>query len=245
MLKYFVSLILVFGALKLAAQVEPADSVVRPPKPPKVKKEPEEFIPTGIRIGVDLNSFTRNLWDEGKTLQEYQIDIDFRHYLLALEYGNSKVEEFEPSYSYTNKGAYFRIGPEINFMYVPGKPHLVFGGLRYASSTLDDQLTYDTEDAFGTTQITSSNDNAKAQWAEMVVGTKINLWKELFIGFTIRYKFLKSVNAGDLYPHWIPGYGENRLDDNDLFGFSYHLWWRIGFRKRAIKTAQPEAAPTN
>ena len=233
MLRSIVSGILFFSVFHLFGQVQVEEDTtrVRPPKPPKVKKEPEEYIPTAVKLGLDLNSFSRNLWDENKKFAEVQLDVDFRQYLLALEYGTSEVTEMGEGFSYQNKGNYFRVGPDINFMYQPDKLHAVFVGLRYASSKLDDELVYDTEDAFGNTRISSFNDNAKAQWAELVTGTKVNLWKGLFIGFTIRYKFLKSVKAGDLEPHWIPGFGENRQDDNDQFGFSYYLWWRFGFRK--------------
>lgn len=221
----------------LMAQVQVEDTArVRPPKPPKVKKELKEFIPTGVKFGVDLNSFSRNLWDENKKFQEYQVDIDFRHYLLNFEYGNSEVEELRSDFSYQNEGSYFRVGPEINFLYKPEKLHAVFAGFRYASTIFDDQLDYNTVDAYGNTSISSSNQDAKAQWAEMVTGTKINLWKGLFIGFTIRYKFLKSIRSGELEPYWIPGFGQNRQDDNDQFGFSYYLWWRFGFRKREKTT---------
>lgn len=235
MLKFIISAIIVLSGFSLAGQVQVEDTTrVRPPKPPKVKKEPEEFIPTGVRVGVDLNSFARNLWDENKTLRGYQLDIDFRHYLLNFEYGSSEVEESETGFSYQNKGTYFRIGPEINFLHKPQKLNVVFAGFRYATSKFDDVLTYSTEDAYGNTEITGFNDNAKASWAELVTGTKVNLWKGLFIGFTIRYKFLKSVKAGELEPSWIPGFGENRPDDDDQFGFSYYLYWRFGFRERAL-----------
>ena len=216
-------------------------TIVRPPKPPKVKKEPREYIPTGIRVGIDLNSFARNLWDENKKLTEYQLDIDARHFLLAFEYGTSEVEENEPEFSYQNKGSYFRIGPEINFLYDPDKLHVVFAGLRYASSTFDDILTYETEDAYGNSEITASNDNGKAQWVELVAGTKVNLWKGLFMGFTLRYKFIKTVDAEGLVPYWLPGYGENRLDDNDTFGFSYYVYWRFGLPRKNKGSDTPSA----
>ncbi|GJM30107.1 MAG: hypothetical protein DHS20C17_27420 [Cyclobacteriaceae bacterium] len=233
MWKYIISAGLLICGFDLIGQVELQGdtTVVRPPRPPKVKKEAKEFIPSAVRFGVDLNSFSRNFWDDSKKLQEYQLDIDFRHYLLTFDYGTSNIEEQSADIAYQNKGTYFRIGPEINLMHHPEKLHVVFVGFRYASAKLDDQLTYNTEDAYGTFNITASNDNATAQWAELVTGTKINFWKGLFIGFTVRYKFLKTVNAGDLEPYWIPGFGENRQDDKDQFGFSYYVYWRFGFRK--------------
>ena len=236
MWKFTISLGLMFLGLCLFGQVQLQEDTtrVRPPKPPKVKKEAREFIPTGVRVGWDLNSFSRNFWDQDKKLQEYQLDIDFRHFLLNFEYGISEVEEEGEGFRYMGEGNYYRIGLDINFMHHPDKLNVLFAGFRYASSTFDDVLDFTTEDAYGTTGITVSNDNGKAQWAELVTGTKINLWKGLFIGFTIRYKFLKSVTTENLEPFWIPGYGENREDDKDTFGFSYSVFWRFGFRKSAI-----------
>ncbi len=230
MLRYIISVVLLFSIVRGFSQTDTAR--VRPPKPPKVKKELKEFIPTGVRIGVDLYSFSRNLWDEAKTLKEFQLDVDFRHYLLVLEYGNSQIEEIGEGFVYTNDGSYFRIGPEVNVLYDPSSHHVISVGFRYATSTFDDQLIYNTEDAFGNTQIAVSNEKAKVQWAEFTLGIKANLWKGLFMGFTLRYKFLKNVQFNDLEPHWLPGFGENRADDNDQFGFSYYLAWRFGFRKK-------------
>jgi len=207
---------------------------VRPPKPPKIKKELKEFIPTGARLGIDLYSLGRGIWEEEYSLMEFQVDVDFRHLLLALEYGTSKFEVSEEDFAYTNEGSYFKIGPEINFLYEPESFDAVFLGFRYVTSNLDDRLIFNTEDAYGTTQITSSNQKATAQWAEITTGTKIKVWKGLYMGFTLRYKFLKSVKFDDLEPHYLPGYGESTLDDNDQFGFSYYLMWRFGFRKKSV-----------
>jgi len=234
MLRYIVSAILLFSIVSGFSQTDTAE--VRPPKPPKVKKELKEFIPTGARFGVDLYSFGRGIWEEEKTQTEFQLDVDFRHYLLVFEYGTSKFEEIGEGFAYTNDGSYFRIGPEINFLYHPSSLNVISIGFRYATNTFDDLLTYNTEDAFDNTQITASNENGKTQWAEFTVGTKINLWKGLFMGFTLRYKFLKSVKFDELEPSWLPGFGENRADDDDQFGFSYYLSWRFEFKKKSKVT---------
>ena len=237
MLRFIVSiLIILIGSTYGYGQTDTDTDTarVRPPKPPKVKKELKEFIPTGIRVGVDLYSLGRRIWEDDKTLSEVQIDVDFRHFLLALEYGTAKMEILEEGFAYTNDGSFFRIGPEVNFLYKPGSFDVVSTGLRYAISTFDDQLIFNTEDAYGTTQISSSNEKAKAKWAEFTIGTRIKLWKGLYMGFTIRYKFLKSVKFGDLEPYYLPGYGQNRQDDNDQFGFSYYLMWRFGFKKTSV-----------
>ncbi len=233
MLRYIVSILLFFSVVAGFCQIDTDTSEVRKPKPPKVKKELEEFIPTGVRLGVDLYSVGRRLWEDGKTSSEFQLDVDFRHYLLVFEYGTSNLEEVSSGFAYTNNGSYFRIGPEINFLYSPTSLNVISVGFRYASSSFDDFLSYKTEDAFGTTQIVANNKNSSANWVEFTTGTRVKLWKGLFMGFTLRYKFLKKVKFDDLEPFIIPGFGENRLDDTDQFGFSYYLMWRFGFKKKA------------
>ena len=83
MLRYTASIVLLLAVSWTSfAQVDSTGS--RPPKPPKVKKELKEFIPTGVRLGVDIYSIGRGFWEDEKTLQEYQLEVDLRHYLLFL-----------------------------------------------------------------------------------------------------------------------------------------------------------------
>lgn len=212
-------------------QVDSAD--LRPPKPPKVKKELKEYIPTGVMIGVDVFRIGRSIWEDELTLQEYQAEVDLRHYHLTLGYGWSNIDRQSETTQYSNDGRYWRLNLEANFIYKSPFQSKLFVGLGYARATFDDKLIFQTEDAFGTTEIVSSNDRARARWFELTTGVKVRVWKQFYMGYTVRYKFLKEVNFDNLIPGDIPGFGENRQDDKDQFGFNYYLYWRFPVRNSA------------
>jgi len=233
MWRYIVSGFLLFATLSTTAQVQPeVDTTgVRPAKPPKEKKQAKEFIPSGVMIGVDVFNIGRSIWEDELTQQELQLDIDSRHYHVTLGYGTAETQRQSDISSYSNDGNYWRVNIETNFLYSTERKSNLFVGLGYGRSKFDDLFVSETEDAFGTTLITSRNSGATARWFELTTGTKIHIWKQFYMGYTIRYKFLKKVNFEQLIPNDIPGFGENREDDKDQFGFNYYLYWRIPFGK--------------
>ena len=236
MWKYSISMVaLVCFALQVNGQVQVDTASQRPPKPPKVKKQAKEFIPTGVMLGIDLFAIGRSIWEEDElSQQEYQAEIDFRHYHLTLGYGITDITRETENEFYSNEGSYWRINAEVNFLYNSEQKSKLFFGVGYARARFDDIFIFDTQDAFGNTQIIDQNNDAQASWLELTTGTKVRVWKELYMGYTVRYKFLKSVKAGSLIPHDLPGFGENRQDDRDVFGFNYYIYWRFPFKKSSI-----------
>ena len=69
----------------------------------------------------------------------------------------------------------------------------------------------------------------------MVTGLKIRVVKQLYLGFTLRYKlFMSTSGAEDLRPYYIPGFGKNI--GTSAFGFNYYVSYRLPFRKKIIYT---------
>ncbi len=233
MWKFFVSILFLVSVSWGFAQNPNDTATMRPPKPPKVKKEFKEFIPTGVMVGVDIYSPGREIWEPELKLREFQADIDFRHYSLALGYGTAEIFREEEGFQYRNEGSFWRINAEVNFIYGDHQSRL-FAGLGFARSSFDDFFRFDTQDAFNNSFIEASNQNASARWFELTTGTKIKVWKNFYMGYTVRYKFLKRVSFDNLVPHDLPGYGMNLQDDDDQFGFNYYLYWRIPFRKNTL-----------
>lgn len=234
MLKFTVSFFLMVLVLFSGyAQTEVLDSAdLRPPRPPKVKKELKEYIPTGIMVGADIFRIGRSIYEEGWSQQEFQVDVDLRHYRLALGFGTSDIQRLQEGFIYSNSGSYWRANAEVNFLYNSPYRSILFLGFGIGRSSFDDMLVFDTQDAFGTMQLIGSNNKASAKWLEITTGTKIRVWKGLFMGYTFRYKFSKTVKFGNLIPHDLPGYGINGSNDRDLFGFSYYVYWRFPVRRQ-------------
>jgi hypothetical protein len=88
----------------------------------------------------------------------------------------------------------------------------------------------------------ASNDALSGSWFELNAGLKARIYKPLYMGFTVRYKFLLNVQGAEtLRPYFVPGFG--RYIDNNTWGFSYYLSFRIPSGKRCfIRASQRKNA---
>jgi len=214
LLKYFTSILLCIWAIQGFSQ--------------------GKYSPTAIRIGYDLSSVVNTLVDPDKTQFEINADIDFHRYYLSLDYGIQKSVREGDDFSYKNSGNFFRIGADVNFNHNDKENSTLFLGLRYARSTFDDEMDYLIEDEiFGPVRGFSSNEKVNAQWIEIVAGLKVKVLKQLFIGYTVRFKFIKSQDlTEELAPFEIPGYG--KVKDESTFGFNYSVYYRFKLKKEEI-----------
>ena len=199
------------------------------------------YAPSAVKVGGDPGTLGYMLFSEKRGIFEAEADIDIDRFFIVANYGISTYKLDEPTYVYENNGTYFRIGPDINFMHEDPNLNIMFFGLRYASSSFNDRLDYDThaviqsETGWPNSRETSSNGNARASWYEMVTGLKIRVVKQLYMGFTMRYKLLmKTKQTEILKPYYIPGFGKNI--NASSFGFNYYISYRLPFRKKIIYT---------
>lgn len=201
----------------------------------------DRYAPTAVRIGIDPGTLINMVFSEKRSSFEIEADIDIDRYFIVADYGLSSYKLDEDTYTYDNEGSYLRLGADINFMNKDPNLNVAFFGLRYASSSFSDRLDYDTKAiiqsdiGWPSTRETISNENAKANWFEMTSGLKIRVVKQLYMGFTIRYKFMmKTENTEGLRPYYIPGFGKNI--NTSAFGFNYYISYRLPFRKKIIYT---------
>ena len=220
MLKYFISLILLGAPLSLSAQIG-------------------RWAPSAVRIGVEPGALGYMIFSEKRSFFEATADLDINNFYLAMDYGINTFKLDEPTYQYENNGRYMRFGMDINLMKADKIYNVMFFGLRYARSVFNDELKYQTsaviqsDTRWPSAKASVSNSNVKSNWIEMTVGMKIRIFKQLYAGFTARYKFLKSIrDAGNLKPYYIPGFGKNI--NNDAWGLNYYIYYRIPFRKKVI-----------
>lgn len=197
------------------------------------------YAPTAVRIGGDPGTLGYMLFSEKRGFFEAEADIDIDKFFIVANYGLSTFKLDEPTYVYENTGTYFKIGPDINFMNEDPHLNVMFFGLRYATSSFNDKLLYDTDaviqsdTGWPNSRETSSNGNARASWYEMVTGLKIRVVKQLYMGFTMRFKLLmKTKQTEILKPYYIPGFGKNI--NTSAFGFNYYISYRLPFRKKVI-----------
>jgi Domain of unknown function (DUF6048) len=202
------------------------------------------YLPTGIQVCMDvLCPFYYKYYEREGNQYEFNTAVDFASLILEGDYGwgdikwegHSKATNNKSSYA--SKGQYFRIGLNYNLLQDTPSKNLAFLGLRYAKSFFEDHLVSKVSyDSAGLVRnegdlINEKQGNVTARWFEAVAGVKVKVWKILYVGGTIRYKFgLRFDEANSHTPYDVLGWG---LSDGRPFGVNIYLSLRIPFVRDA------------
>ncbi|MGB3778925.1 MAG: DUF6048 family protein [Tunicatimonas sp.] len=228
---------LVLGGGASYAQTE-ADTTVR---------RAFNFRPSVLRVGVTLNDLIRTATNAADTRYSFQGDLAFGRFMLVGEYGVANTQQqnnpdrLASPYTYNSQGSFLRVGVDVNLLkdreandYDAAGSILLFG-LRFGRAQINDRLSYELVDSlWGTTVLTQQNNGLVATWAEMTAGVKVEVIKNLFLGYNLRFKFAQSFSDEPaLLPYYIPGFG--RSDRPERFGFDYSIFYRIPLRRRKAR----------
>lgn len=198
-----------------------------------------QYFPTAVRVGTDVLGLGQTFFGDGRERIEVNGDLAIDKYFLALDIGIDNLNLEKETFSYASEGYYFRTGIDVNFMPEDEDHNALFFGVRYARSYFQDNLQWLAENPYyPINAIESSNETLRGSWAELVGGMKVNVWKDLFVGYTVRFKFLRTVkNDGILIPYEMPGYGP--FESKNRIGFNYQIHWRIPLRDKMANVSQP------
>ena len=197
------------------------------------------YWPTALRIGLAANDLIRTVTNGQDTRYSGQLDFSFGRFMLVGEYGIAETSQQNnpdrsaPPFTYESDGSFFRVGIDVNLLkdretgrYDAADDILLFG-LRYARAQIDDRLQYQSIDSlWGNTTIAQQNDGLAVSWVEMTAGVKVEIIKNIFLGYNLRFKFARSFSdEPELLPYYIPGFG--RSDQEERFGFDYYVFYRF------------------
>ena len=196
-----------------------------------------------IRLGFDLLKPILSS-SEGDNLN-YEIVSDLQlteNIYLAGEYGLvDKVIEDE-NINFNSSGSFLRIGFDYNmFENWIGMDNSIYIGLRYGTSSFSSKvLDYNVrnKDSYFSNLVTSEfqtieYSNLSGNWIELLLGIKVETFKNVYLGLSLRLNKLlsdkKPDNFGNLF---IPGF--NKVTDDNTFGsgFNYTLTYSIPLRKK-------------
>jgi hypothetical protein len=215
------------------------------------KNSKNDSIPTkkeryGLRLGVDLFKLSRSFYEKEYRGLELVGDyrITRRHY-LAAEIGNEDKTVDDKQLNFTTKGSYIKAGFDYNtYENWLNMENIISIGLRYGvssfSQTLNNYSIYNTNHYFGDSPIVTSGEkfnDLSAHWVEVVAGTKVKVFNNVFVGFSFQLKRLLSqkrpTNFDNLY---IPGF--NRTYNGDFgVGFNYTITYFIPIYKATVKAS--------
>ena len=190
----------------------------------------------GVRIGYDISRLAVKILENERTAFELSVDYELKpNFYLAAEGGAQKYLLTDSLYHYTSKGFYARFGIDFNMLKnrAENQYEMVFVGLRYGYSNLDhstDNILIG-ENYWGQGDMTQlGTTTIQAHWIEAAVGVKAELFKNIFIGWSVRWRvMIYQTRDPVLKPIYIPGYG--RGEKKSLIGFNYSIFVRIPIGK--------------
>ncbi|MGB8705154.1 MAG: DUF6048 family protein, partial [Gillisia sp.] len=196
----------------------------------------------GLRVGVDLSKPLRTLLDDSysgfEVLGDYRL---YKNFFLAAEIGNEKRDFEGDNIAVTAKGSYIKLGADYNaYDNWAGMENMIYVGLRYGFSTFSQTLNryeiYDRSTYFPPNINTSPSESTglTASWAELVVGMKVELVNNLYLGLNAQLKRRISQTTPPNFDNLvIPGF--NRTYDGSSFGvgYGYTLSYLIPLYKKA------------
>ncbi|WP_139959620.1 DUF6048 family protein [Flavicella sediminum] len=239
MLKYIISLCLVFSFITASAQKEKKasvqDSIV-------YKKK------YGLRVGADLSKLIIGARDANfsglELVADYRLRKDF---YLAGEIGFIEKTSEEDNYNFTTKGSYINLGININtFKNWLEMDNEIYYGARYGFSTFSQTLnsytvfqqgtdTGDLSTAYFKPKTIEANekfDSLSAHWISFVLGMKVETFKNLYLGASINFsKLLGASEPNNFKNLYIPGFNKVYATNSSV-SFNYTISYRIPLYKK-------------
>lgn len=193
----------------------------------------------GIRVGLDvvLPIYTL-LGDDNKG---FEIVGDFRlskRFYLASELGYRDYTRQEDFFNFSSSGQYIKLGVDYNaYKNWLGMENMIVVGLRYAFSTFDETVNEYAINADPFVPVRTETesvtfDGLNAQWIELVLGLKVEVLHNVFLGVSFRGNSMITSKQPDNFKNlYAPGFG-NVSFNNKGFSFNYTLSYLIPiFRK--------------
>ena len=192
-----------------------------------------------LRFGFDPLKIALSQTDKNYSGFEVVGDLNFfENLFLSIEFGREDKTKQSEKINFTTTGSYIKLGADYN-MYKnwKGMNNHIYIGIRFANSIHKQRVNSfylrNSDFLWGNELITSGTgiglrENLNASWIEFVTGIKVQVLKNIYMGFNVRFNRLfndkKPLNFDNLY---IPGF--NKKTDENIFGagFNYTISYSI------------------
>lgn len=214
----------------------------------KKKKEKDPDAPVypqlnGLEIGMDLWGPGSALFGSDNLSAEVMAALNMKNrFFPTVEVGYGKSDSWsEEGIHYKTGAPYFRLGMDYNVFYKKKHLHRLLVGVRYgvssfkydvASLGIDDPIFGDhfnpnIEDDIWGGSIPFDHPGMKStmQWLELCGTIRAHIWRDLYMGWSVRFKFRLSASTGKYGdPAYVPGFGT--FGSNTL-GITYTIVYRL------------------
>jgi hypothetical protein len=229
----------------LQAQQTTADK----PAPRAETTTPEVHFPlfNGITVGVDLWGLGSSLLGGDFMSTEVAVDVNLKNRLFPIvEIGYGSTDTWNDNGThYESSAPYFRLGLNYNILFKKSFKNYLFIGARYGFSSFKyDVNALSVNDPIWNEEVPNPNQSdpiwggsvsyhhngmkASMHWMELYFGLRAHIWKELYMGWSVRMKYRMSSSAdpyGD--PWYVPGYGKYL---SNTMGVTYTITYLLPFK---------------
>ncbi|MEL7585929.1 MAG: DUF6048 family protein [Prolixibacteraceae bacterium] len=213
--------------LTLSNQGQEVEKKIKP-------KRADNFIRMdGIRLGTDITRPFQSLWTKGERQGfEFSAEMELRPNLYPVaEAGWEKFDLEQDFVSYTSSGPYLRLGVNYNLLSAATKEEkdILYLGFRYAVSFAKQEVSsYMIDNYWGPVTGSFPSQNYQSHWIEAIFGLTGEIFKNFYLGWSIRGKFNVAQKDFDLPPAYFnPGYG--KAENSMNFDFTYSMFYTLPF----------------
>ena len=194
----------------------------------------------GLRIGIDISKPIVYLINND--IKGFEVVADYRikkNIYIATELGYYDRYTDEDYMNFSTTGPFIKIGANYNlYQNWLGMSNEIYLGMRYGFSTFEHHLYEYTPNFYGTYfdevtyEVDKVYENLNAHWVEFVVGLKVEVLNNFYMGASIAFKkMVKQKQPTNFLNMYVPGFDRVYLNDTG-FGFNYTLTYAIPFFKK-------------
>lgn len=186
----------------------------------------------GLRLGLDLSRIPEHIFNpyrsDAEVLGDARVDSNL---YVAAEAGYNRTDlNNAPVFNYQSSGVYLKAGIDYNLLKrsFPMESNMLYVGLRYGLARMRRSIPqYTISNAYwGNIQGSEPMKTLLPQWAEAILGIKVEVLNNLFLGWSLHVRVLTTPNVDPLVkPYLIPGYGVT--SSGAVFDVNYAVSYRI------------------
>lgn len=200
----------------------------------------------GIYVGVDLFGIGSKVFGGDFFSSDVNVRVNLKNmFYPTIELGFGTTDTWgDRGIHYKSSAPYYKIGVDFNTMYKKGDASHVYVGLRYAMSSMKyDIYTQSVSDDIWGDQLENPliidevwggvipydhrGQKASMHWIEIVAGVQAKIYKNFYMGWTLRMKYRATSSTSDYGDPWyVPGFGQFGASK---LGVTYSLIYKLPF----------------
>jgi len=204
----------------------------------------------GVTIQADIASLIGSALLSKETYSSeigVQVDLKQKFFpILELGYAGANKTSID-NVSFQTKGMFSRLGVDFNLL-SPKKDqkpstNLFLAGLRLGMSSFKYDLNnlVITDNYWGGSEILNYPNTSNIKiWYEIVLGIRVEVVRDLFMGWSVRTKNLINQDVtGQISPWYIPGFG---INNGSSWGLNYTIGYKLNIHSK-IPIAKTKITP--